>query len=79
MIDSIWVDCDKKEMEMNDWSQIKDSQKRLTVIIIAKVIKIARLVMLSPLLWRQNIIIQHLFMYVVHEGRILKRYIPFDL
>lgn len=79
MLDSIWVDCDKKEMEMNDQSQIKDSQKRLTVIIFAKVIKIARLVMLSPLIWSQNIIIQHLFTYVAHEGRILKWYIPFGL
>lgn len=49
------------------------------VIIVAKVIKIASLVMLSPLIWSWNIIMQHLFTYVVHEGRILKQYIPFCL
>lgn len=35
--------------------------------------------MLYQLIWRQNVIIQHLFMYVVHEGRILEWYTPFGL
>lgn len=35
--------------------------------------------MLYPLIWRWNIIVQHLFTYVVHEGRILKWYVPFGL